>query len=844
MRRWVFLAVLLPAAAYAQPVIQAVVQDALVSDTNFVAGRLCPGIYAVIQGSRLGPPQRVHAGEGTDALPFSLGGVSVTVNQQPAGLFFVESTQLLVHFPVELSAGPATVVVEYQGQRSAPFSVSLATHAPTLFTETNRSGGTVIFLREDGSFGGAQNPARPGEFISLGAAGLGPTNPVVPTGAVTPASPPVPTVTQPRVTIGGRSIPTLFSGLIPGFVSAFYFINVQVPPDLLPGNYPVFVEIAGFTSPVATLPVGVLGGMALTQTGFTFQAVQGGGRPSPSPFRILNGTGDRLNFTITTSTISGGSGWLSVSLGSGAIDVNQAPPLINVRVDHAGLSPGDYYGQVRVEAPEAPNSPQILSVVLNVSAPTVNPGPEVFPTGLVFVGQPGGAQPAAQAIRVTNLTASATPFTTAASFDGRPNWFTHTPSSGDVNPGQPVNIQVRPAAGLPAGVYRGALALNFPRDNTSRLVNLLAVIAPPPVLALTEDEPLRLPAGGPAQTGCVPARLLPVFTLLGANFNANVAWPTPIAVNVVDDCGAPMSTGAVTVTFSNGDPPLALLSAQDGRWSGTWAPRNVRTPELTVSATARQPDRNLEGAAQIGGNLADNPEVPILGVNGVVSNASFAATAQPSPGEMVSVFGERLSEELTVAPTLPLPSQLRNTSLTLAGRPLPLFFTSPGQIGTVIPYDIPQQVTHQIIARRGNRLSVPEPVTVMPAQPAVFPFGPNPRGQGIIQVFRTATEYFLNDRANPAVIGDVVVIYCTGLGAVDPPVAAGAAATSSRTVNEVTVTIGGRAARVDYAGLTAGLSGLYQINTRVPEGVVPGDEVPVVVTVAGFPSVPVTMVVR
>ena len=407
---------------------------------------------------------------------------------------------------------------------------------------------------------------------------------------------------------------------------------------------------------------------------------------------------------------------------------------------------------------------------------------------------------------------------------------------------------MQPAAGLAAGVYRGALALNFPRDNTSRLVSLLAVIATPPRLPLAEAGPLALSGEEPAQTGCAATRLLPVFSLLGANFNASAAWPTPIEVNVVDDCGVAMRTGNVTATFSNNDPPLSLLPQADGRWSGTWAPRNARTPALTVTATARQPDRNLEGAAEVGGNLAANPEVPILGVNGVVSNASFSTTAQPSPGEMVAIYGERLSDEppgeFTLAPTLPLPPQLRNTTITLAGRPLPLFYTGQGQIAAVIPYDIPQRAIHQMVARRGNRLSVPEPVTVMPAQPAVFPYGSNPRGQGVIQVFKSGTEFFLNDSNKPAAIGDVLVIYCTGLGPVTPPVAAGAAATSSRTVNAVTVTIGGRTANVDYAGLTAGLAGLYQINTRVPPDVAPGDEVSVVVTVAGFASVPVTMAVR
>jgi len=48
----------------------------------------------------------------------------------------------------------------------------------------------------------------------------------------------------------------------------------------------------------------------------------------------------------------------------------------------------------------------------------------------------------------------------------------------------------------------------------------------------------------------------------------------------------------------------------------------------------------------------------------------------------------------------------------------------------------------------------------------------------------------------------VIVLYCSGLGAVNPPVVAGAQAPSSplsNTVNPVTVTIGGIQAQVEFA---------------------------------------------
>ena len=97
----------------------------------------------------------------------------------------------------------------------------------------------------------------------------------------------------------------------------------------------------------------------------------------------------------------------------------------------------------------------------------------------------------------------------------------------------------------------------------------------------------------------------------------------------------------------------------------------------------------------------------------------------------------------------------------------------------------------------------------------------------------------------PAKAGDSILIRCSGLGAVDP-VDAGTVAPepASKTVNPVTVNIGGQDAAVWFAGLLPGTTGTYQIQAKVPSGVAPGDQTPVVITIAGQPSPVVTMAVR
>jgi uncharacterized protein (TIGR03437 family) len=60
----------------------------------------------------------------------------------------------------------------------------------------------------------------------------------------------------------------------------------------------------------------------------------------------------------------------------------------------------------------------------------------------------------------------------------------------------------------------------------------------------------------------------------------------------------------------------------------------------------------------------------------------------------------------------------------------------------------------------------------------------------------------------------------------------------------VTVTIGGQEARILFAGLAPGFSGLYQINAFVPANSATGDAVEVILESAGQRSRPVTIAVR
>jgi uncharacterized protein (TIGR03437 family) len=94
----------------------------------------------------------------------------------------------------------------------------------------------------------------------------------------------------------------------------------------------------------------------------------------------------------------------------------------------------------------------------------------------------------------------------------------------------------------------------------------------------------------------------------------------------------------------------------------------------------------------------------------------------------------------------------------------------------------------------------------------------------------------LANQNNPATAGNAVVIYCVGLGAVNPAITAGEPASSttlSQATANVSVTFGNVTVPAAFAGLTPGEIGLYQINTTIPAGAPTGNQVPVTISASG-----------
>jgi len=305
---------------------------------------------------------------------------------------------------------------------------------------------------------------------------------------------------------------------------------------------------------------------------------------------------------------------------------------------------------------------------------------------------------------------------------------------------------------------------------------------------------------------------VPTQTGLTSNFSAAAAWPTPLTIRLLDTCGTAIGNGQVVATFSNGDPPLILaaIDTATGLYSGTWTPRRTSS-QVTIQARASVPGYTT-ATAQIAGQVAPNT-APVLAPNGTFDIFHPQVGAGLGPGNIVQIYGSGLSGQTSSPVVLPLPTEVNGTSVLIGGVTAPLFYVSPGQIDAQIPFELTAGKQYQVIVSANGALTTPQPIQLTPAVPAILQFT-----SGAV-VAQHGDGTLITDAA-PAVPGENIVIYLTGLGATDIPVASGAASPLdplARVVDTPVMTMNGNTIPVQFAGLTPGLVGLYQINFQVPE---------------------------
>lgn len=379
-------------------------------------------------------------------------------------------------------------------------------------------------------------------------------------------------------------------------------------------------------------------------------------------------------------------------------------------------------------------------------------------------------------------------------------------------------------------------------------VNLLFLVAPPGTLTSMAPAFRAADSAPVLAAGCTASRLLLQFSSVFARFNAAVGWPTMLRLDARDDCGNNAVGGTVTLSFSSGDPPLLLADMKNGQYIGTWRP-NGASQEVVVTAQGLWNGLQGRATATSTVNSHPDPNAAVFNQGGVVLGAGFER-GPIAPGSIVSLFGRNLAAGQNLASDLPLPRQLGGVRVLVGDKEAPLFYAGPQQVNAQVPFELAAIRQLQVVIESNGVASAPEPIQTASTRPGIFALGPPYGNQGAIIIANTnrlAMSPTAGIPSEPARSLGYISIYCTGLGATDPPVASGLPGPFtplSYVKNEVTAAIDGRPATVWFAGLAPGYVGVYQVNVEVPAGITPGSAVPVVLTQGGFHSNTVTIAVQ
>lgn len=249
---------------------------------------------------------------------------------------------------------------------------------------------------------------------------------------------------------------------------------------------------------------------------------------------------------------------------------------------------------------------------------------------------------------------------------------------------------------------------------------------------------------------------------------------------------------------------------------------------------------------------------PTHEIGSVFDGASFLPVL--SPGGIASIFGT-FAETSSVSTSVPLSLSLNGFSLTFDDVPGAIFgvFGEDLNLGfhqanVQVPHDV--DVSDGKINVRvhwkdesGDIRSEPFEVDAALASPGIFSFDFGP-GRAIIQnldgTFAQPAGSLGTVAARPARINDFIIVWCHGLGPLDLAPVGGELPTGDVPGfdgneppspillfprKEVWVFIGGIRSAVVVPFLHPTLVALSQINVQIPEGVIPGDAVPIVIKV-------------
>ncbi len=238
---------------------------------------------------------------------------------------------------------------------------------------------------------------------------------------------------------------------------------------------------------------------------------------------------------------------------------------------------------------------------------------------------------------------------------------------------------------------------------------------------------------------------------------------------------------------------------------------------------------------------------------GVVSPISVQSAAAPNaavtPQSIASIYGTNLAAGTQQAGVQPPPLSLGGVTVTVTdsaatARIAPLMYVSASQINFVVP-DGTAAGTAQFAIANGSAAPLTTTGPVQSVAPTLFSMSGD--GKGVAAA--TAIQV---QASNPQLQSPVAVFECSASGCVSTPIALGVdtpivvalygtGIRNRSSLSNVSVTINGVSAPVQYAGAQPSYEGLDQVNVTLPLSIRGSGEVNVVMTVDGQTSNIVTI---
>jgi uncharacterized protein (TIGR03437 family) len=234
-------------------------------------------------------------------------------------------------------------------------------------------------------------------------------------------------------------------------------------------------------------------------------------------------------------------------------------------------------------------------------------------------------------------------------------------------------------------------------------------------------------------------------------------------------------------------------------------------------------------------------EAPSYSAAGIV-NAAANVPGLLAPNTIASLYGTNLSRGTASVDTSSilngfLPTTLAGTGtrVFVRGQPAFLFYVSPKQINFLVP-STSRPGSADIWVTLDGFAGPSVRVVLVDAGPALFTYGDPPTA------IATRVDGSLVTKDAPLQPGEYAVLYATGLGDTEPPAESGRLVTAAAQVadrDSLELSLGGTPlgrSNLEYAGLTPGSAGLYQLNIRMPSGLPDDPEIRITLKQRSSPS--------